>query len=402
MKSSGEKQCKKLTLLEDIKNSENTNTLKDCCLIAGQHILGTTVDLIKLFLKLGLDPQKIYLLGKCYSTNQNAFQELRSLGVYVSDDSFFYDSTVEFDAYYPQIVSDFISFAIKDLKQKIGLSDKLVILDDGGFVINSLKEKLKKESLTNFFKIVGVEQTSSGLNKISGSKIPFPVINVARSFSKLEYESPIIARVAHNRLRWAFKELNLSPKKALILGAGYIGNAMFQELSLGLEVSRYDLDEDLSDHKTRDLVDVLNDYDLIVGCTGSTSVPYSIHEYLKSGTILASISSSDREFDAFMLRRQEGASYDCHEHVHTKKGIYLLNGGFPVNFYGGLHSVPPEYIQLTRALLAFGVIQAVKDLDKAVGVINLKKEYQQRVLDKFMSLNLLESEPYGDKSCIQI
>jgi hypothetical protein len=135
----------------------------------------------------------------------------------------------------------------------------------------------------------------------------------------------------------------------------------------------------------------LPSYDLIIGCTGSTSIPHPLHDSLKDGCILASVSSSDREFDAHCLRKQIMPYSDCHQCV-TIEDKLLLNSGFPVNFDGGIHSVPPKYIQFTRALLVAAIFQSMQqDSSSPLKIIDLDFSYQKKISNIFID-SILSTE----------
>jgi hypothetical protein len=115
--------------------------------------------------------------------------------------------------------------------------------------------------------------------------------------------------------------------------------------------------------------------------------------------------SSDLEFAAWELREREGvgaiydtigrelacddpgAPWDRH-YLLTAKGAYryLLKGGFPVDFDGGPDPIPPSAIQLTRALLLAGVLQASSEV--MPGVVKLDERVQQLIIEKYTQLAL--------------
>ena len=220
--------------------------------------------------------------------------------------------------------------------------------------------------------IAGVEQTTSGYKLIGTLDIKFPVVNVARSIVKLEYEAPMVAKVAMQRILEKLRTLEIQLKNILIIGNGNIGSA-FKPFFEG----NYDLYYfDIADSPVYRLDPLLSEADLILGCTGTTSVPVVKHHLLKKGSVLASISSSDREFDSVFIRKKIPAYNRCHTDI--KGDIMLLNSGFPVNFNGGKNSVKPEKIQLIRALLTLGVLQA-SQISESQGLIDLDLAHQQRI-----------------------
>ena len=98
-------------------------------------------------------------------------------------------------------------------------------------------------------------------------------------------------------------------------------------------------------------------------------------------SVLVSASSSDIEFRAWSLRSSaeclgnpvhwgsvnhvEDYDHPCFSLYRVPKGagyFYLVNGGFPVNFDGGIDPISPSKIQLTRSLLYMGAVQASRTL----------------------------------------
>jgi hypothetical protein len=98
------------------------------------------------------------------------------------------------------------------------------------------------------------------------------------------------------------------------------------------------------------------------------------YRVIPDGSVLVSASSADVEFRAWQLRPsaeslgnpenwgQQGESHHpCFSLYRVPNGashFYLVNGGFPVNFNGGVDPIAPEKIQLTRTLLYIGAVQA--------------------------------------------
>lgn len=212
----------------------------------------------------------------------------------------------------------------------------------------------------------------------------FPVINVARSYAKLKVESPIIAKTCIERLKSSLSRLKLKPKSILIIGAGAVGNAIYEKLNSTFLVKRYDLDSKLSDYKNESLKAILGEFDMIIGSTGKEIIDISLYKYLKDDAILVSVSSSDREFSAVNLRKMIDKKITCHDDLKVKSW-YLLNGGFPINFDGAEDSASSEEIQITLALLFASLCLAVKQ-NYHKGLIDLEKNTQNQIIDEFGKL----------------
>ena len=70
------------------------------------------------------------------------------------------------------------------------------------------------------------------------------------------------------------------------------------------------------------------------------------------------------------------------------KKVKLLARGFPLNFDGGPENIPPDEIQLTRALMLIGAAQATRA--RVSGVQVLDNALQARLL------SILEKFGYGE------
>ena len=257
--------------------------------------------------------------------------------------------------------------------------EKIIVLEDGGNLLSQANQILKTTE-----KIVGIEQTSAGYEKLKDLKLNFPIINVARSYAKLKVESPMIAKTFIERLNHALSKLKLVPKMVLILGAGAIGNAIQEKLKEKYIIKKYDLDSKLSNYKIDELKEILGSFDMIIGCTGKEIINLSLYKYLKEGVILASASSSDREFSAVSLRKKINDKINCHGHIKVND-FYLLNCGFPVNFDGAENSANPNDIQITLALLFAAICLATKE-KYVTGLIELDSNIQNLIIEKFKEL----------------
>jgi len=359
---------------------KNTN-FENVLLIAVQHILDSNYSMFEYLFDLGLNPQNTFLLGKCYSTNKETMEKFRKKGVYVSDGSLAFDSHLSFDSQFELIVKDFLNF----IQERVNFNDyeKVLLVDDGGSLVYVGNSFFK-----NLSNIMAIEQTSSGYNKLKNEKLNFPVINVARSNAKLIYESPFIADLIVKKINSKLKELQLNPKSCLIIGAGSVGKELFNLLKNKFETHIYDVQQHISDFGKTELANIISDFDLIIGATGEEITNGKIYSKLKKGAILVSASSSDREFNAVNLRKSTPIIKDCHKDIFVNN-IWLLNCGFPLNFYGNKNSASPEKIQLTRALMLSAVCLAMeKEYQK--DFIELEPKYQKLLVEKF---NKIERAP---------
>ena len=356
--------------------------LKNCYLIGVQHILKSTVKMLDALVKKGLLPENISIIGKCYSTNLDAFNEMQGKGYDVSIDSFAFNSHKSFDETFQMSIRRFL----QKRKNKLNLPSfkKIIILDDGGEVINILDNYIDHNN------IVAVEQTSSGFEKIKNKAFDFPIINLARAYFKLNYEASFIASKIFDEIVCFLSKEKKKKKNILLLGNGAIGKKLFLELNKYYNVTIADEKKELSDFDINYLYKYIPFFDIIIGSTGKTSINKSLHKFIKKGTVLISTSSSDREFDAVYLRKRiKKKNYICHKNLKIDD-ICLVNNGFPINFLGKPNSVSPKFIQLTRAMIIIAIIQGLKTKQK--GIIELDIKLQNLILYDFKRIISLKED----------
>lgn len=378
---------KKLNLLNYIVEKHGKSILdrNKIAIISVQHLLDSTGSLFQSFLDLGIPAKNISVMGKLYSNNLTVIQKMKALGieVYPSSDS------QEPGYYHELFIKDCICFW-QHFGKKINEFDikTIIVLDDGGNLISTVPDKL-----VNDYCIIGVEQTTSGIEKNFESKIS--IINVAGSAVKRFIEPAFISQAVIQKIR---KYLMVYvPQKIGIFGYGNIGKALAKDLCRKYEVYVFDNNSDVEKnafpklHFEESAMDVFYDCDLIIGATGKDVSSARWLERSKGNKLIMSVSSGDIEFKTLLrqsenhLKRPVNSSLD-NVILATKDGyeIKIFRGGTPVNFDNNIHSVLPEYIQLTRALLLIGVIQAAHDapdLCQSCNFVKLDPDWQNETLN---------------------
>lgn len=377
---------KKLILIELASSFISSGNLEDCYVIGAQHILPTTYAMVEALFSKGLKPENVSLLGKCYSTDYATYQAMRQAGIDVCDNTIQFDSHIEFDTAFKNHIHAFLANRKDRLNNK--KYKKVIILDDGGECI-----EIAPQYLDSFDHVVAMEQTSAGYNHLRNKELFFPIINVARSEAKLTCETSKIIEGGISTIRNELRKLekrNRKIEKALVIGNGPIGATMSAALRAdGYHVCSYDLDKEKSDFSAVELLAHLGDFDLIVGCTGTTSIKAEHHHLLKKGCILVSMSSSDREFDAIHLRRKAARTHCCSQHIETED-VLLLYCGFPVNFFIEQPD-EPRFFQFTRGLIISAIAQSLDmPAHAATGFVELKRNWQKILMATF---KLILSQP---------
>jgi S-adenosylhomocysteine hydrolase len=379
---------RKLPLLDFTKDLFHSVDLSEVYLICNQHIVSTTKALFQAFFDLGLKKENLSVIGKCYSTDPRVLQELKKENIDVCESSLSFDSYGSFDQQLTENTKQFINSRLDRINNK--KFKKIIVLDDGGSLLVSM------DSLSLDFRLfVGVEQTTSGYDRIKHLKLQFPVVNLARSYAKLNFESPIIAILIKQALRRQFDLLNLNPKQILIIGNGSIGCEIYDALSLNYQIKRFDQIQSLTDISGEDFDDLIGDFDLIIGCTGKTVLNADQIQKLKKGCILVSASSSDREFDIVPFRKTIPRVIDCHQNL-CFDGIQVLNCGFPINFDEHFDELDIQELEFTRSILLasvlYGCQMETEDLS-SYPLVELNIDIQNQIISKFLSLH-----PHMDKN----
>lgn len=345
------------TLRKSYKNCDLSNTV----LIAVQHILASNGTLLEELNRLGLHYDRMFVLGKVYSTNNEVAQELTNRGVTVHPASLrtgVISLTKDYRDELDQAAQELLAEALKAF-QFMKQDATLLVLDDGGVLVKVVAGQFKAIPS----RVVAVEQTRSGSELIrSLQALPFPVVNVAESERKLRDESPYIASSIIEHIQKRIDPLpaaKLSESTVLVVGNGAIGNQVLEKISDQCKEA-YGFDSLAQKSTNRSLVELLRSADIIIGCVGKAWLPMDYRKYLKDGVVLASGSSSNIEFLGIELDATDSKSPHRAYSFATDQGTgWVLNAGFPVNFDGSPDPIKPPTIELTRLLMLSGALQVI-------------------------------------------
>lgn len=284
-----------------------------------------------------------------------------------------------------------------------------IIIEDGGHVGVHAVEVDKKEVLVG-----AVEQTMKGFWKYEEmqqkGRLPFPVLSVASSRFKTDYEPRFIGQAVVKNIRKFLPDAHLTGKKALVFGYGSIGSrvALYLRTMEGMNVDVCEIDPKKRILAKFDGFNVKSEMDafaqkdwfVAVGCTGGKggngrtlpTVDEKVISSLPHGCILASASSDRVEVDVDCLNRlsQEDFESIYLEEVagrvrdrvkigtryklnllkarHVPPEILLLADGYPINFYSS-ESVPNESIDPIMTTIFLSTVHLAKhhaELEKSV------------------------------------
>ena len=398
--------------------------------LACRHLLGSTVAELAAIRSAFPNLRFVEVLGKPYSANRAAVLELERRGFSVDRTSCVLpqwdpSSFGGFATTHKLTVRAAVDRLIANTENE---TEPLLVIDDGGALIDAVGQAVCAQRLRR--PVVAVEQTTHGmfaarpvLRQDMVRQHGFAVINVAESFGKLMHESPIIAKsVVNETWEWLRFHSSAFPHRVEnlrfgVVGYGTVGSYVVAQLrGLSLNVQVYDR----SRHKAsvagangipiaRSISEFLETSDVIIGASGGTSIDSNAAEELRDGTILISASSGDKEFSGLrgwpmdvtplLPSRSRPDSFDEVHGLRTARShdgrvVYIVNGGFPVNFDGSIDPIRPDLIQLTRTLVVAAVIQAgdtksnSPSIVGATGEFDLDKSREEGIVERFHSLSI--------------
>lgn len=362
-------------IIDKLNGCKNLD-LKSVNFVCVQHLLFTTIDLIKSLIRLGAKPHNIHIMGKIYSNCPMVIAQLIEMGVN------YYPSTKPlqfgyFDYYFNEDIANMwanVAATITNVK-----SDKIIILDDGSKCATSIPKLLSDN-----YKVFAIEQTSSGVANIIKKNTALPFINVAYAAAKQILEPPMIAQAVIQKLD---RILPLQSHSLVcgVVGIGAIGRAVARKLlSLNHEViiyDRCDSNYNLMKGKIKTANNILSLFqkcEYIFGCTGEDITLSLDINKIQETKHLISCSSQDIEFQSLLHIIQDNSSssssssscttnvLDDIEYSTDRATFNIFRGGYPVNFDNSGKSVPANDIQLTRGLLLGGIVQAVFHLVQGI------------------------------------
>ena len=261
----------------------------------------------------------------------------------------------------------------KSLSDYLANYDDIAMVDIGGYFSSSIKEI--KKSLGK--KLLGVvEDTENGLQKYEKQSLEdVRVISVARSPLK-DYEDQLVGNGVAHAAETVLRELNMliTYKSCGIIGYGKVGRGIFQYLQQrGIRPFVCEIDPIRAIQASCDgaqvtsMTKLLGQSNIVFCATGSQAVDILRLRDLKKGAFLASVTSSDDEFDL----RFVDSEYSKEETApnitkYSKRGhnFYLLNSGNAINF---LYSAAVDkYIYLVQGELVASILRLAKDQDEKV------------------------------------
>lgn len=391
------------TAVDRLPNGQSAGAL-----IAVQHLMEETVCLLREIINRQLvQKDRIWLLGKPYSSNHRVAHRLSKLGITVTipeEGTWLPGGEFEaargstraepgrFDEWFDGQVGSFLARTLAETPKTE--NGPILLLDDGGALIKSAA----KFQDTRRFR--GIEQTSRGIASACAAKGKFPVILVACSAVKSIVEPEFVARAAVNKIARYYPEA-LQLKKVGIVGFGNLAKYLAKYIkqrpdihgaeNVDLEVLCFDRNRKPEDPASvpgwcSTAAELFAKADLVYGCAGEDYGDDAAN-YGKAGQLLVSISSGDVEF-ATLLRSMSAKEREEYEDQRGRYGPLapvktgnkiVAHGGFPITFDRSPSSAPLVEMQLTRALLLAGIQQAVSLDSQSKEPLPLRAKAQHKI-----------------------
>jgi adenosylhomocysteinase len=210
-----------------------------------------------------------------------------------------------------------------------------------------------------------LEATTTGLHRLAGVEIPFPV---------LDWNGIALKNLIHNRHHvgaetWpaftAITGLSLYGREIVVVGFGPVGQSVALRVrDLGANVTVVDLDPvrlaEAQHHGCRiaGFDDAVRRASVVVTATGIDGVVGAQQiERLPDGAILMNVGHSNREIDVDWLDRHPHAGLRRHLERYEVDGrrVYLLNRGSLVNLAAGLGIAAPQLFDPFTAIMLLGL-----------------------------------------------
>jgi S-adenosylhomocysteine hydrolase len=402
-------------------------------LIGEQHFEDSTGELLRAIAESGIEPNDQLLIGDPKSAHTGVIQDLRNEGFRIN-----YGPLYSLERHALTDPENYLNSILRgDIKATaripggLGADPKAryLILDDGGKLLEYINDHFPQLK----GRVVGVEQTSGGSRKLDKKKLWFPVIDVGRSWGKLNFESPIIARSVGNATQKKLERLRqrgIDPGREIVLcGYGPLGQRMAEDLkSRGYTVKVYDrvLDGDgpeaaamreiarRSGVTTVSRAEAITTGRVFITVTGeAATVTTEDYEHMADGAIFINAAQSgayqvtDEMYQDPKLRRtverypypmvtefrgkriavgddRSKLTGDYVIRARSGKQFLLVGNNRAVNFdKQKAHTIPPRYIQSIRGFLYLGLEQAVRALEEGKeGLQELELKPQRKYIGK--------------------
>ena len=393
--------------------------LKGVKVVAIQHVLPTFGGVLAALEQAGVARSDLRVIGKSYSTVDEMYAWMKGQG---------YDVHAESIGGNANSVEESLVKAARSTLEEVfdGVdpqtsTQRFLLADDGGKLLYTLHKYFPKYAHL----CSGFEQTARGIQvlekmKAEGIEVQCPVVNMAHSALKNDTEIPLIGEnVVFDSFNYLDEMKLPKPKTATVLGYGPVGEQVARALAArGVDVVVFDPDPVrqaqavAAGHTVKPRDEALAAGDLVVGCTGRGALALDDYPQLKDGVVLVNGASGNHELgtqefgqrgrwftelafepDKLVVKGGEmsalfggrrvalgsgdlgaASQHRVMKDKRTGKEALVLRSGHVVNLGRDL---PPEFIQVTRALVLASLLQAATT--KQAGIVDVDPKLQQTI-----------------------
>lgn len=345
----------------------------DTALVAVQHMLDQTVDLLGTVGEMGLNLKNIFALGKVYSNSLPVITKLREMGVTVIESTL--PEPGEFHSYFKRDIAELWRVVSEALGKR--WIKRLLVLDDAGVCITNVPANILQR-----YAVCGVEQTTRGMVLFEEAPPPFAVISWARSAVKLKIGSPIFSQYLIEKLNTEFLQGRaLQGKQLGIIGLGSIGRGVANlALTQSNDVLFYDPNPQVHFPpgprrrvaRLDSLEELMVRCDYVLGCSGRNPFDGRWPLHHKPGIKLLSGSSGDQEFGPIIRDLKQkphftvaSNTWDINSEHGPSGPIQIAYLGYPYSFVSrDIEAVPTPIVQFDTGGLLAAMVQARLFLDQ--------------------------------------
>lgn len=322
------------------------------------HFLRDLIPFVEAAVKLGLD-----LKNACFFYKDYPYPQREAIKKWLGGKG----ATVKPRSEIPQCLKQLDNSPLERIKD-------ILVVEDGGFFGPTIHREFSQ--LIPHVK-GAVEQTTRGIRnaenwekeKEDENKLQFPIISVATSKLKSEFEPPYIAEAVVNNIKRLLPNIPLRGKRAALFGCGIIG----RNIATWLRENKVQVTIFEPSHENRlwaaqngfdvsdSPVQASKDKHFVIGASGNKSIGSKVIAGLSHGTHIVSASSELYEVDIDELTKQARQTEilfdDNREQIGTTfvlppndRQIHVLANGYPINFWG-FESMPEKASDLILSLI---------------------------------------------------
>ncbi|MEM9602437.1 MAG: hypothetical protein AAGA11_06220 [Pseudomonadota bacterium] len=342
-------------------------------------------DTLRLLLLLHAHVPIDCVIGIGYSGNAGVVDALRHAGIRVL--------TPRYDELEHTVQTELVA----SLARCRAAGHELMLHEVGGYSIQALHT----HATEHLDRVVGaIEVTKQGVWVAEAlPRLRIPQLNCAQTRLK-QVEGKLVGEAVVAAFDVIARDLGLAltGRQARLSGYGWVGKGAAEALRVrGVAVTVHDTDPVKAVNAAVDGFQVryaearvatsLGAPAIALGTSGQCSIDRAVLATLPDGCFLVSGASKDHEIDLAALADATGDTASIHPHVvahtlHDGRTLYLVNGGFPVNFTGS--SVPDEIVEFLFAELIM-LVPELLDTRPPPGVYPLPDALEAVVADIWLT-----------------